>query len=144
MRKNKFYTDFSLEEIKEAHTIMHREMQELDFKHPIRLLFLIAWEDFINNGFSFDGPTFVNSRFKKRWELASFIHDWRNSKGFVSYKIDEEFFSIMITLNYTIDLIIKRWFYTRFTFLNIIRHKLKSTYKKETPKNIYLINLLKT
>ena len=128
MRKNKFYSDFTEEEIKAGFELMHNEMNGLDFKHPIRTLFLQACEDFKAGKFSYDGPTFVRSRFKSRWELASFIHDWRNSNGNVGYEIDNEFFSIMIALNYPIELFPKRYLLTRLTIFNVWRHMLKGTY----------------
>lgn len=130
MRKNKFYSDFSPEELKQAYESMHAEMNGLDFNHPIRELFAIAWEDFKAGKFSYDGPTFVKSRFKSRWELASFIHDWRNAMGNVGRQVDNEMFSVMIALNYPIKLIIERWMFCRFTFVNVWRHKIKGTYKK--------------
>lgn len=134
MRKNKFYSDFSQSEISAGRKTMHTEMNGLDFNHPIRELFAIAWEDFKAGKFSYDGPTFVRSRFKSRWEIASFIHDWRNAMGNVGRQVDNEMFFIMIELNYSIDLIIERWMFCRFTFINVWRHKIKGTYKK----NIYI------
>jgi hypothetical protein len=117
-----------------AKRCMEAEMNGLDFDHSIRELFTFAWEDFKAGKFSYDGPTFVRSRFKSRWELASFIHDWRNSMGNVGSQVDNEMFSVMIALNYPIKLIIERWMFCRFTFLNVWRHKIKGTYKK----NIYI------
>lgn len=137
MRKNKFFSDFTEAELKSGLESMHSEMNGLDFKHPIRTLFMYAWEDFKAGKFSYDGPTFVRSRFKSRWELASFIHDWRNANGNVGYQIDEEFFSVMITLNYPIHLIIERWFFTRFTFLNVWRHRIKGTYNNIVHVKLY-------
>lgn len=134
MRKNKFYSDFTEAKLKMAKRRMEAEMNGLDFNHPIRELFAIAWEDFKAGKFSYDGPTFVRSRFKSRWELASFIHDWRNAMGNVGRQVDNEMFFIMIELKYSIDLIIERWMFCRFTFLNVWRHKIKGTYKK----NIYI------
>lgn len=138
MRKNKWYKDFSAEELKQAYEFMHTEMNGLDFKHPIRTLFMHAWEDFKFLKFSYDGPTFVRSRFKSRWELASFIHDWRNSNGNVGYQIDNEFFSVMIALNYPIELFPKRYLLTRLTIFNVWRHRIKGTYN-----NIVHIKLFK-
>lgn len=128
MRKNKFHNDFSEAEIKAGFELMHKEMNGLDFKHPIRTLFMYAWEDFKAGKFSYDGPTFVRSRFNSIWELASFIHDWRNANGNVGREVDNEFFSVMIALNYSIHLIIERWLFCRFTFLNVWRHMIKGTY----------------
>lgn len=137
MRKNKFHSDFSEAEIKAGLDLMHKEMNGLYFKHPIRTLFMHAWEDFKAGKFSYDGPTFVRSRFKSIWELASFIHDWRNANGNVGREVDEEFFSIMITLNYSIHLIIERWLLTRLTFLNVWRHMIKGTYSNIVHVKLY-------
>lgn len=137
MRKNKFYSDFSEAELKAGFEMMHKEMNGLDLNHPIRTLFHHAWEDFAHGNFSYDGPTFVRSRFKSRWELASFIHDWRNSNGNVGREVDNEFFSVMIALNYPLKLIIERWLLTRLTFVNVWRHKLKGTYNKNINIKLY-------
>lgn len=137
MRKNKFYSDFSKAELKAGYDKMHRELLIVNYDDLIRLIFVNAWEDFKAGKFSYDGPTFVRSRFKSRWELASFIHDWRNSMGNVGREVDNEFFSVMIALNYPIKLIIERWLLTRFTFLNVWRHKLKGTYNKNIEIKLY-------
>lgn len=117
--------------------MMHKEMNGLDLNHPIRTLFMYAWEDFKAGKFSYDGPTFVRSRFKSRWELASFLHDWRNSMGNVGRKVDNEMFSVMIALNYPIELIIHRWLFCRLTFVNVLRHRIKGTYKKTIYIKLY-------
>jgi hypothetical protein len=139
MRKNKFYSDFSADEIIKAKELMNREMRYLDYKHPIRFLYMKAWADFTDDKFSYDGPTFVRSRFKSRWELASFIHDWRNSNGNVGREVDNEFFSVMIALNYPIQLIIERWMFCRLTFINVWRHIIKGTYNKKIHIKLYLL-----
>lgn len=137
MRKNKFYSDFSESELKAGYDKMHRELLIVNYDHLIRLIFVNAWEDFKAGKFSYDGPTFVRSRFKSRWELASFIHDWRNANGNVGREVDNEFFSVMIALNYPIKLIIERWLLTRLTFVNVWRHKLKGTYNKNIEIKLY-------
>lgn len=119
---------------------MQSEMRHLDFKHPIRLLVLLAWEDFRAERFSYDGATFVRERsFETLFEVASFIHDWRNSMGFVGRKIDNEFFAIMICLNYDAFMILDRMIKTRLIVdFNYLRHKfwLKDL-KTITPGNLY-------
>lgn len=137
MRKNKFHSDFSKAELITGFEMMKRELDVLYFKDPIQNLFFCAWADFQSGKFSYDGPTFVRSRFKSRWELASFIHDWRNANGNVGREVDNEFFSVMIALNYPIKLIIERWLLTRLTFLNVWRHKLKGTYNKNIEIKLY-------
>ncbi|WP_412464198.1 hypothetical protein [Flavobacterium mekongense] len=137
MRKNKFYRDFSETEIKAGFELMLKEMNGLDLNHPIRTLFLHAWEDFKAGKFTYDGPTFVRSRFKSIWELASFIHDWRNANGNVGSEIDNEFFSIMIALNYPIELFPKRYLLTRLTIFNVWRHRIKGSYNNIVHIKLY-------
>ncbi len=137
MRKNVFHRDLRKFDIEVGRKLMESEMHGMDFKHPIRSLFMHAWIDFENNQFSYDGPTFVRSRFKNRFELASFIHDWRNSNGYVGYAIDKEFLEIMIALNYPLKLIIQRWLFTRLTFANIIIHRLNYNLKNYLPPTLY-------
>lgn len=108
--------------------------------HPIELLLRKAIADFEAGKFSYDGATFVKERYRSIFEVAAFIHDWRNSMGYVSYFIDKEMFDIMITLNYDLNLIKWRWFLTRFTFLNIIRHRVMCTYVAASPPDLYILN----
>lgn len=138
MKKNKTYRQFTYAELSEGYSYMDSEMRHLDFKHPIRMILLSAQMDFLEEKFSYDGATFVKERTNETvFEVAAFIHDWRNSMGYVSYKIDREFIDIMICLNYDWMLILKRYLLTRFTFLNIIRHAVKGTIKKELPSYLY-------
>jgi len=125
MTKNRFYTDFSYTEIETGYQYMMSELRGLDFNHPIRTLFMLAWEDFKNNKFSYDGATFVKERtIETIFEIASFIHDWLNSLGYVGKKIDDLFIDIMITLNYEFSLIFERYLLMRcFTWVNVLRHK---------------------
>lgn len=140
MRKNRYYNQLSATEISVADACMKSELVGLDYKHPIRTLHLLAWNDYAAGKFAYDGPTFSKRKFyATEFELAAFIHDWRNSLGFVSYAIDNEMFSIMITCNYRLELILQRYLLTRFTFLNIIRHKIKGTFKAEKPQFYYVL-----
>lgn len=110
---------------------MLSELEALPIHHEIRALFSDAWEDFNEGKFSYDGATFVRERSKSTiFEVCAFIHDWRNSNGYVGSKIDKEFFDNMIALNYSFDLIIERYYLTRLTFINVIRHIILGTYKK--------------
>jgi len=119
---------------------MKAEMIGLDYKHPIRTLYLEAWQSFECGEWSYDGATFVRERYSHTiFELAAFIHDWRNSMGYTGYYIDRELIDIMICLNYPFGLIQTRWFWTRLTFFNIIRHKVLGSFKNEKPKLIFSI-----
>ena len=138
MTKNKTHSQFTYSELSEGYSYMDSELRHLDLKHPIRMILMLAKADFESEKFSYDGATFVKERTNETvFEVAAFIHDWRNSMGYVSYKIDREFIDIMICLNYDWILIFERYLLTRFTFLNIIRHALKGTIKKELPSYLY-------
>ena len=76
MTKNRFYREFTYQEINYGNNFMMSEMMNLDFMHPVRSLHMRAWQDFKDNKFSYDGATFVRERSDETiFELASFIHD---------------------------------------------------------------------
>ena len=78
--------------------------------------------------FKYDGATFVKEHKNKFWEVASFIHDWLNVIGYVGKKVDLYFIKIMISLNYSENIIFERCKWMQFTWINKLRHKLKRTY----------------
>jgi len=134
----KYFNQFSEDQLRIGHNSMIQELKMLSKLHPIKELFADAWIDFMLHKFSYDGATFLKERNPITiFEVGAFIHDWRNSKGYVGKEIDNEFLSVMIALNYNPKLIIERWLLMRLTFLNIARHKIKKTYKKELPTNIF-------
>lgn len=137
--RNIFYYQLSKFDFEFIQKLFKKEMYGLDFMHPIRTLEMDATISFFKNEFGYDGATFVKERFQDTvFELASFIHDWRNSKGYVGKHIDDEFLDIMIVLNYPANIIVERYLLMRsFTWLNVLRHKIKGTYKKEVPTNIF-------
>lgn len=138
IRKSKYFNDFLEAEIQIGHNSMMQELKVLPKVHPIKELFASAWIDFSIGKFSYDGATFVKERNPITiFEVAAFIHDWRNSKGYVGQKIDREFLCIMIVLNYKPELIIERKLFMLFTPLNIARHRFLSTLKKGVPINLY-------
>ena len=138
IRKSKYYNQFTEEEIRIGYNSMIQEIKSLPLGHSVRELFASAWMDFSIGKFSYDGATFVKERNPITiFEVAAFIHDWRNSKGYVGRIIDREFLSIMIVLNYKPRLIIQRWLLMRLTPLNVARHRFLSTYKKGVPSNLY-------
>ena len=138
IRKSKYFKDFTEAEIQIGHNSMIQELKVLPKVHPIKELFADAWIDFMLGKFSYDGATFVKERNPLTiFEIGAFIHDWRNSNGYVGKEIDIEFICIMIVLNYKHNLIIERWFFMRLTFLNVLRHKILGTYKKELPTNLF-------
>ncbi len=138
IRKSKYFNDFLEAEIQIGHNSMMQELKVLPKVHPIKELFADAWIDFSIGKFSYDGATFVKERNPITiFEIAAFIHDWRNSKGYVGQKIDREFLCIMIVLNYKPELIIERKLFMLLTPLNIARHRFLSTYKKGVPSNLY-------
>ncbi len=138
IRKSKYFNDFLEAEIQIGHNSMMQELKVLPKVHPIKDLFASAWIDFSTGKFSYDGATFVKERNPITiFEVAAFIHDWRNSNGYVGEKIDRELLSIMIVLNYKPELIKERIFLLVLTPLNVARHRFLSTYKKGVPSNLY-------
>ena len=138
MFKGKYFNEFSESELRIGHNSMIQELKVLPKVHSIRELFASAWIDFSIGKFSYDGATFVKERNPITiFEIAAFIHDWRNSNGYVGEKIDYEFLCIMIVLNYKPELIIERKLFMLFTPLNVARHRFLSTYKKGVPSNLY-------
>lgn len=138
IEKNRFYSELDDSERKVADAYLRSELIGLPSRHPIRILFCNAWRAYQNDKFTYDGATFVKERHRRTlFEVAALIHDWRNSNGCVGVKADREMFDIMIRLNYPLPLIVRRWFFCRLTFANVLRHKLKRTYRKVAPKDLY-------
>lgn len=140
IRKSKYYNQFSEAELRIGYNSMIQEIKSLPIGHAIRDLFASAWIDFQIGKFSYDGATFVKERNPLTiFEVAAFIHDWRNSKGYVGKEIDNEFLCIMIALNYKPRLIIERWLFMRLTFLNVLRHKFLGNLINKSPNNLFKI-----
>ena len=136
--KSRYYNQFTEDELRIGYNSMCQEIKVLPLGHAVRELFASAWIDFSIGKFSYDGATFVKERNPLTiFEVAAFIHDWRNSNGYVGQKIDREFLCIMIVLNYKPELIIERKLFMLLTPLNIARHRFLSTYKKGVPSNLY-------
>ena len=57
--------------------------------------------------------------------------------GYVSYKVDNELLEIMVVLAYDLKLIYWRFFLTRFTFINVFRHKIMHTFVASVPSDLY-------
>ena len=140
IRKSKYYNQFTQEEIRIGYNSMIKELDILPSEHPIRELFNETWSDFKAGKFSYDGATFVKERFSHTiFEVGAFGHDRRNSFGYVGKEIDREFLSIMVALNYKHNLIIERWLFMRFTFLNVLRHKILGNLNNKSLDNLFKI-----
>ncbi|MFD2566067.1 hypothetical protein ACFSRZ_01710 [Pseudotenacibaculum haliotis] len=138
MKKDKYFTGFSKQELNKGLTSLRDELLNNDAPDWLYDLLDKAITSFKANEFSYDGATFVPERSKETiFEVAAFIHDYLNSKGIVSYKADSLMFRIMRLLNYNRKHFIYRWLFTRLTFLNIIRHKIKGTYKGKFAIELY-------
>ena len=135
--KSRYIYQIPDEEWRVGKLFMFAELHPYRYNSPIRKLLWQAIADFEAGKFSYDGATFVKERSLSKFEVGAFIHDWRNSMGYVSYHVDREMLDIMITLNYNLNLIKWRWFLTRFTFLNIIRHRIMFTYVASKPSDLY-------
>lgn len=137
--KSRYIYELKQEEWKHGKDFMLQEVAFITWNHPLLNLLFKAIADFEAGKFSYDGATFVKERSESLFEVAAFLHDWRNAMGYVSYQVDREMLDIMITLNYNLNLIKWRWFLTRFTFLNIIRHRVMCTYVGSKPNDLYKI-----
>jgi hypothetical protein len=136
--KSKYYSQFTEEEIRIGYNSMIQEINHLPLGNPIRELFASVWIAFQCGDFSYDGATFVKERNPITvFEVAAFIHDWRNSNGYVGKVIDRELLCVMIVLNYPPELIIKRKLFMQLTFINVIRHRIIGSFKKELPSNLF-------
>lgn len=110
------------------------EVVGLHINHHIVKLLRQSIHDFEDGRWDYDGATFVRERFKTHcWEVAAFIHDWRNSMGYVGSKPDQEMFAIMNVLGYKKRHITIRKALCNFTFLNTIRHFLKGSLASSPP-----------
>lgn len=136
-RDYKYYKQYSKQDLILGYKSMANELLNIS-NTEINMLFLKAWKDFKENKWSYDGATFVKERYSTTiFEVAAFIHDWRNSNGYVGTEIDNELLDIMITLHYPSNKIAYRYLWTRLTPLNILRHKLFKNYISKTPKDLY-------
>jgi hypothetical protein len=135
--KSRYIYELRHEEWEAGKNFMFLELHPYRWNSPIRKLLWKAIADFEAGKFSYDGATFVKERSSSLFEVAAFIHDWRNAMGYVSYHVDREMLDIMISLNYNLNLIKWRWFLTRFTFLNILRHRIMRTYVGSKPNDLY-------
>ena len=143
MTKDRFYKDFTPEELEIGYAYMMAELEHLPESHFLRILFNIVWRDFKDNKFKYDGATFVKERSKATiFEVASIIHDWRNYLGYVGRIIDQEFIDIMIVLRYDFELIKERWLLLLIaTPINIFRHKyLLKNYQNPKALNLYKLS----
>jgi len=123
--KGLYYTNLSQDE---RNAIYNDMLQQCNGIEWIESVFQYAWLAFGQGLFKYDGATFVKEHKNKFWEVASFIHDWLNVSGYVGKKVDLYFVKIMISLNYSENIIFERCKWMQFTWLNKLRHKLKRTY----------------
>lgn len=138
MRRNLSYKDLNAEQALHMETTLYEEVKKLGEEHLVYKLLEEALWDYKKGKWKYDGPTF-SKIYKDFWEVPSFIHDWRNSLGYVSYVVDEEMFSVMIVLNYPIEFISQRWVLTRFTLFNIFIKYITGKLKKSDPKNLFIL-----
>lgn len=129
MTKNKYYKDFSKEEIDFGYESMTKELKNDYTPKWIITLFNHVWKEFKKNKFSYDGATFVKERYDDTlFEVASFIHDYLNYIGYVGKNVDKLFIIIMKTLKYPEKQINKRKCFMKFTFINIFIHIFADNY----------------
>lgn len=118
---------------------LRAELSTIPTNPKISELLEQAISDFDKGLWGYDGATFVTERFRSHiWEVPSFIHDWRNSNGFVGKQVDNELFNIMHHLNYPKKMIRNRRFLCNFVFLNVLRHKILGNYKRTNVSSLFL------
>jgi hypothetical protein len=140
-QKNLKITDLTPIQKRIAEAVMLAELTCLRNNHPIRSVFSEAWHAYKCGEFTYDGATFVRERNSGSiFEVAALVHDYRNSSGCVGKAADQELFDIMIKLNYPLKLIIDRWLYCRFTFINVFKHRCLKTLCKQLPTNLYKLD----
>lgn len=134
MDKNKYYRDFTYSEIRVGFNSMLSEVSNQPLW--LRTLLFKCWKDFQDLRFSYDGATFVKERYDNTlFEVASFIHDWFNSMGYVGKNVDKLFIDIMEQLRYPKGIIRTRKILMWFTPINIIRHIILGSYKGDIDIN---------
>ena len=130
--KGLYHKDLSYKTSEYAYKTMFLECADVEW---IKKAFNLAWTDYVNNKFHYDGATFVRENNNEFWEVASFIHDWLNVIGYVGKDVDIYFIDIMIELEYPTNIIFERSKWMQWTFLNVLIHKVRGNYiSKEIPK----------
>ena len=94
--------------------------------------FKMAFESFKEDGWKYDGATFVREKDNNYLEVAAFIHDWLNHAGYVGKKVDLYFIKTMIALNYGENIIFERNKWMQYTWLNYFWHWLRLKQPKNT------------
>ena len=141
MIKSLYHKDFTDQDLEAGFQSMIEELEFHGTPTWVNNLFWLAWDDFVKNKWSYDGATFSKERFDDTiFEVAALIHDWLNSNGIVSYQADGLMLKVMKHLEYSRKERFLRYLKTRFTFLNILRHKyILKTYKGKYPLELVLL-----
>ncbi|BBI90654.1 hypothetical protein HYO65_gp262 [Tenacibaculum phage PTm1] len=143
MLKGKFAKDFSIDELHYALDAMANDIKRKGLGYDVERLFEMAFNDFMKGKFSFDGATFFPERAYDIWEWQSFIHDWYNGIGYVSYFVDSVFKKLMRMSNmHPMQYYGRSCVMFLFTWVNIIRHKyfLKDLKKFDKDSPIYKLS----
>lgn len=120
--KGLYYKDLSPHQKIDAYDLMKSECNSVEWVNHV---FELAWSDYAENKFKYDGATFVRENNNEFWEVASFVHDWLNITGYVGRDIDVYFIDIMIVLRYPTKLIFERCKWMQWTWVNVVIHKIK-------------------
>lgn len=125
---------YKIKSPKNIYDILHSQCKGIK---SIEEAFILAWKSFKKEGWNYDGATFVRENKDKFWEVAAFIHDWLNQEGYVGKEVDLYFIKIMISLNYSVNIIFERCKWMQWTWLNVFWHKVKGNYKgNKIPNNL--------
>lgn len=139
--KNRYYYEFSDKELHEGKCYMIEEIEQASKKYQEQLIgvFYYYWRKFMKGEFAVDGATFIDEEDGCFFNIWWFIHDGRNSEGYVSKSVDSEMLDIMILTNTPNKHFKQAIPYLKFTWLNVIRHIIKCTYKRKKPSNLIVI-----
>lgn len=142
MHKNRFHTEFTEKQLLDAKCYMLEEIAiaPKEYQEQLIDLFYHYWRKFLNGDFSVDGATFIAEETGCFFNIWWFIHDARNSDGYVGKAIDNEMIDIMTLTNTPSKYYRQAVPLLCFTFVNVIRHYFKGTLKSELPNNLIVIN----
>lgn len=140
--KNRYSYEFSKNALNEGKKYMYAEIlvAPVEYQEQLTRVLDYYWSKFINNEFTVDGATFIDEEEGCFFNIWWFIHDGRNSEGYVSKKVDNEMIDIMVLTDTPAKHFKQAIPYLKFTWANVFRHFIKGTLKYRTPKNLIVIN----
>lgn len=139
--RNRYYSEFTEKQLLEARVYMLEEIEQAPEEYQEKLMgvFFYYWKSFMNGKFTVDGATFIDEEKDSFFNIWWFIHDGRNSEGYVGNTIDNEMLDIMTLTNTPAKHFKQAVPLLKLTWLNVIRHFIKGTYKRKNPTNLIVL-----